>query len=275
MEELVENNSAQKKSLSIWKIFAYFVIYSFLGFIVETIYGFVITGAIESRQSIMYAPLCSIYGVGAVAMIIILRYFDKNNYILFIAGYIVGSMVEYIISWVGELWLHTRWWDYSDNFLNINGRICLTFSVFWGVLSILLIRTINPKVDIFIDWISNKMGKKISRILVSCIVLFMFLDCLYSAAAEEWVLTKVCVEKELDVADIETLKQNYDEMYSDKFKKNFVDKYWSIEKVLFTYPNLTKQLQNGKRVYIKRLYPEIHPYYIRIKPEKEGTIYDP
>lgn len=275
MEKLIEANSVPKKTLNIWRISAYYVIYSVLGCIVETIYAFVLAGVIESRQSIMHGPFCAIYGLGAVVMIIGLRHFSKNNYTLFFAGYILGTIVEYIVSWVGELWLHTRWWDYSSKFLNINGRVCLTYSMFWGFLSIYLIRSINPKIDKLIDWLVKKIGKNICRIIVISTLAFMFLDCLYSAAAEEWVLTKVCIEKQLDVKDKDILKKKYDKIYSNESKTAFVDKFWSIEKVLFAYPNLTKELQDGSRIYIKRLYPEIHPYYLRIKPEKEGTIYDP
>ena len=139
MKDIMISDVKDKNNLNIWRILAYFIIYSILGYIVETFYGFIIDGVIESRQSFMYGPFCSIYGVGAVVFIITLRYFDKNNYTLFIAGYIIGSVVEYLVSWIGELWLHTRWWDYSNNFLNINGRICLTYSIFWGFLSIYLI----------------------------------------------------------------------------------------------------------------------------------------
>lgn len=263
------------KKITGWRIFEYFIIYSILGCILETLFGFVMLGVIESRQSFLYGPFCSIYGVGAVVMIVILRYFDKNNYILFIAGYIVGSIVEYIISWVGELWLGIRWWEYSNKFLNINGRICLTYSVIWGFLAIYLLKSLNPKIDMFLDWVDEKLGRRISQILIIITLVFMFVDCIYSANAENWVLIKVCVEKNLDVANKEAMVKKYEEVYSDETKKNFVDTFWSVESVLYAYPNLTKQLQDGNTVYIKKLYPEIHPYLIRIKPEKEGTIYEP
>lgn len=274
MEESIEFNQTKKKFLNISRVFAYFIIYSVLGYIIETIFAFIMYGVIESRQSFMYGPFCAIYGVGAVSMIISLHFFDKNNYYLFAAGCVVGSIVEYIISWVGELWLHTRWWDYSDKFLNLNGRICFVYSLFWGALAIYLMRTINPRVDKIIDWVEGKIGKKAFKITISIVVIFMFVDCLYSAAAEEWVLTKVCVEKNLDVENKEILIQNYEKINNNKAKKEFVDRFWSIKKVLYAYPNLTKELRDGRRVYIKRLYPEIHPYYLRVKPEKKGTIYE-
>lgn len=278
MEEIIENNVLEDKpktKLTIWKFFAYFIIYSFLGWIIETAYGFFICGVIESRQSFLYGPICAIYGVGASVMIVVLRYFDKNNYTLFFSGAIVGSSVEYLVSWIGELWLHTRWWDYSGQFLNINGRTSLIYAFLWGISAIILMKSVNPRVDKFIDWVSSKINTKLFNAIILIIIILLFVDWLYSAAAQEWFLTKVSVEKELNIKDKEQAIKKYEEVYSNEDMKNFVDKYWSVEKILYAFPNITKEVEDGKRVYIKRLYPEIHPYYLRVLPEKEGTTYDP
>ena len=85
------------------RVLAYFVIYSFLGFIVETIFGMLTKGVVESRQSCLYGPFCCIYGLGAAVMIPGLEKFKKSNWGLAIAGMVEGSVVEYVISWVGEI----------------------------------------------------------------------------------------------------------------------------------------------------------------------------
>ena len=85
--------------VSAWRVFGYFIIYSFLGFIIETLFALLNYGVFESRQSFLYGPFCSIYGVGAVIIILVLKYkFFKNNHTLFLGGFIVGSIVEYIVS---------------------------------------------------------------------------------------------------------------------------------------------------------------------------------
>lgn len=260
-----------KTKLTVWRVLAYFIIYSVLGYILETCFAFVMYGVIESRQSFMYGPFCSIYGIGAVAMIIGLRYFNKNNYTLFAGGYLIGSILEYIISFLGELILGTRWWDYSHKFLNINGRICLTYSVFWGVLGLYLMRALNPKIDVFIDWLEKKLNKTIFRTIITIIAVFMFADSVYSGLAEDWVLTKVIVEKDLNVKDKEKVQQKYDKTNNNEKKKAFVDKFWTIEKVLMAYPNLTTFTEDDKKVYVKELYPEIHPYLYKRNVEQKGT----
>ena len=259
-----------KTKLTIWRILAYFIIYSVLGYILETCFAFVMYGVIESRQSFMYGPFCAIYGIGAVAMIVGLRYFNKNNYTLFIGGYIIGSVLEYLISFLGELILGTRWWDYSHKFLNINGRICLTYSVFWGSLGLYLMKSLNPKIDEFIDWLELKLNKVSFRTIVLIIISFMFLDSVYSGLAENWVLTKVAIEKELNVKDRDKLKKNYDDTYNNESKKAFVDKYWTVGKVLMAYPNLTTFTEDNQKVFVKDLYPEIHPYLYKRNIEQKG-----
>ena len=224
-------------------------------------------GVLESRKSFLFGPICAIYGLGATVMIVVLRFFDKNNLRLFFAGLLVGTTTEYMVSLIGELWLNMRWWDYSGQFLNINGRISLIYSLVWGILAIVLMRFINPRIDKFIDWISIKITPKFFNIIISIIIVLLFVDWLYSAAAQEWVLIKVSIEKDLNIKDKEKAQREYD--------KNFVDKYWTVERMLYAFPNVTKEVEDGRRVYVRRLYPEIHPYYFRFIPQKEGTIYDP
>ena len=99
--------------MTIWKLLAYFIIYSVLGYLIETLFGLVTKGVIESRKSFIYGPFCAIYGVGAVIMIGSLRHFKKNNFTLFFGGFLIGSIVEYFVSLFGEMMLHVKWWDYS------------------------------------------------------------------------------------------------------------------------------------------------------------------
>lgn len=75
--------------ISIWRILAYFIIYSVIGFLIETIYALVIYGVVESRQSFLYGPFCSIYGIGAVVMICSLQKVKDKPHTTFVGGFIV------------------------------------------------------------------------------------------------------------------------------------------------------------------------------------------
>lgn len=118
-EQINNKTTEQKKKftimgLSVWRILAYFIIYSVVGYIIETIFGIITKGTWESRQSFLYGPFCAIYGLGAAIMIIFLHKYSKNYTRLFIGGFIVGSIVEYLVSWIGEILLGVKWWDYSN-----------------------------------------------------------------------------------------------------------------------------------------------------------------
>ena len=201
-----------------------------------------------------------IYGVGAAVMIIILRHFKKNNYTLFIGGCIVGALSEYIISLFGELLLGTRWWDYSNKFLNINGRICLLFTLIWGILGLILMLFINPLIDEVIDWIDSRINKKVVNSVIITIIVFLFFDTMLSGMAVNWVRTKVIVEKNIEISCKDKSIEEYEKIYNNENYKGFVDKYWTVEKILFTYPNFSIILDDGTLILVKDLYPEIHPY---------------
>ena len=124
--------------LSIWRVFTYFIIYSIVGYLIETVFSIMTKGTWESRQSFLYGPFCSIYGLGATIIIIFLHKHTKKYNILFFGGFILGSIIEYVVSIFSELMLGVKWWDYSNMPLNINGRICVFFSLFWGFLSLYL-----------------------------------------------------------------------------------------------------------------------------------------
>lgn len=249
---------------SFWRVLAYFIIYSFLGFVIETLFALVNYGVFESRQSFLYGPFCSIYGLGAVIIILVLRYkFFKNNYTLFVGGFFVGSIVEYFVSLFGELLLNVKWWDYSDRFLNINGRICFLYSVFWGILGVYLLKSVNPQIDKFIDWILKKINVVFCKSVTGGLIIFLFIDCLLSAYAINVFLVRVCVEENLPVEHKVQVEELYHEIYDNKEKSEFIYKYFSNEKMILTYPNLTITLEDGTLKRVAEYYPNIRNCYYR------------
>ena len=261
--------------ISIWRLLAYFIIYSFIGFVIETLFALFMYNVLESRQSFLYGPFCGIYGVGAVIMIMFLnKYFNKNNHILFLGGFIVGSVVEYLISLIGELMLNVRWWDYSNRFLNINGRICLLYSIFWGLLAIYLMRVINPRVDKLINWLKTKININVAKTLTLVTTILLFIDCVASGFAISFCLIRKSVENNLNIANKEQTIEAYNKIYGNEKLKEFIYKYWSDEKMVLTYPNLTLKLEDGSIMYVKDLTPEIKPYYHKFNERKIKEIKD-
>lgn len=249
--------------ISAWRIFAYFIIYSIIGYIVETLFGIARYGVLESRQSFLYGPFCAIYGIGAIIMILSLQYFKKNYNTLFIGGCIVGSVVEYIISWLGEVFLHVKWWDYSKVPLNINGRICLLYSIFWGFLGLYLMISLNPKIDKMINFIKERIPVKALQIFVVISTILMFLDLTFTAIALDYFTIRTIKENNIEVKHAEIVNSSYERIYNNEFKVKIIDKFWNDEKMLKTFPRLTVQDANGNMIKVRDLYPEIKTYYYK------------
>lgn len=267
--EQINNKTKEKKKkftimgLSVWRILAYFIIYSVVGYIIETIFGIITKGTWESRQSFLYGPFCAIYGLGAAIMIIFLHKYSKNYTRLFIGGFIVGSIVEYLVSWIGEMLLGVKWWDYSDMPLNINGRICVYFSIFWGFLALYLIASFNPRIDTLINWIKSKLSVKALKVLTTTVTILLLIDCIATGIALSVFLVRMVHNYDLNVPNKEIIMQKYDDIYNDKKLSNFIYKYWGDKKMLKTFPNLKVQDSYGNMVYMDELLNDIKSYYYR------------
>lgn len=130
-------------------VFNDFIAFSVLGWIYECLYCTIRTGHWQNR-GFLFGPICPIYGVGAL-LILLLAVFvpDISNdkiplwelYLIFLFG---SAMLEYSVSWGLERIFHARWWDYSGMPFNVNGRICLPASAFFGVAGVLFFEYLMP-----------------------------------------------------------------------------------------------------------------------------------
>lgn len=270
-EKAVEKNRIKKTKkkitimgISLWRLMAYFIIYSVAGFIIETIFGLLTKGVIESRKSFLYGPFCAIYGVGAVIMIPSLQRFKKNNYTLFIGGMLIGSLVEYLISLIGEFIFHIKWWDYSDMPFNINGRICIAFSFFWGILAIYLMSHFNPLVDKLINKMKEKISPKILKTGVILVIFLIFIDFLITGFALKMFFTRVVAEHNIELSEHNEYILECTELYKNENIKNFTLKYFSDEKMLKTFPNIKVTGKDGNVIWICDVLNDIQPYYVRV-----------
>ncbi len=265
-KSLKNHKTRKKKKIMIFgfpiiRLLAYFVIYSVIGFVIETLFGLVTKGVIESRKSFLYGPFCAIYGIGAVVMIVGLQKFKKNNYTLFWGGFLIGSFVEYIISWIGEIVFHVKWWDYSNIPFNLNGRICVWFSLFWGILAIYLMTHIHPKIDRFLD----KFSPKIVTIITITFVVVMFLDWCISSFALKMFLTRLVNNYNLELQEISTVQQDkYTKLYENETLRPIIDTFFSDEIMLKTFPNLKVTSKDGEIIWVCDILKDIQPYYFRV-----------
>lgn len=168
------------RGLGPYKLMLVCFIGSFMGVIVELLWCLIRNGYLESRSGLVYGPFNLLYGAGAVVLTVCLyRYRNRSGWISFLGGMLVGTVVEYLCSWGQEALLGSRSWDYSAMPFNLNGRVCLLYSVFWGVLGILWIKDLYPRMAKWILKLPNKLGKA----LTIAATLFLIFDGMVSLAA--------------------------------------------------------------------------------------------
>lgn len=172
------------KGMNPYKLLLITYIGSFAGVVVEMVWCLLTRGYIESRAGLVYGPFNPLYGAGAVLLTVCLyKYRNRGSWLSFIGGMLVGSILEYVCSWGEELVLGSRSWDYSNMPFNINGRICLLYSIFWGLLSVFWIKNLYPRISKWILKIPNRMGKIITWLLT---VFFVFNILMSGIAMFRW-----------------------------------------------------------------------------------------
>lgn len=250
--------------ISIWKLFAYFIIYSIIGYILETLFGIATKGVWESRQSFLYGPFCGIYGSGAVIITLFSKYFDKNKLTLFIGGFLIGTITEYLTSFLVETTMGITWWDYSNYVLNINGRVCLLYSIFWGILTPFLIKVVNVQMDKILLKFKEKVSLRLLKAITLTIIIFLFIDCLLTCFAQKQFINRMIVEKNIKVDNIENVLDEYDSIYNNEILSKIIIKFWNDKKMIRTFPNMKIEDSEGNDVYLDSLLPDIQAYYLKI-----------
>ena len=123
--------------------FLLFIIYSFMGWIMEIIDNIIVKHKIVNRGFLL-GPYCPIYGFGCLSLIFFLSNYKSDPIILFFMAIVICSILEYSTSYIMEKLFKLRWWDYTDKKFNINGRICAETMIPFGLLGTLVICIINP-----------------------------------------------------------------------------------------------------------------------------------
>lgn len=157
-------------------LFWIFIFSCIAGWIIEGIFSFLRYGVLINHSAVVIGPFNIAYGLAACFLsFLLVKYKDDSYFKIFCIGFVGGTILEYIMSWGMELLLGFTAWDYSHRFLNINGRVCLLYSLFWGVLAILWIKVIYPFLLRFVQKINYSFGKKM---MVFLIVFLIFDICL-------------------------------------------------------------------------------------------------
>ncbi len=232
-----------KAKINIHQLFWYFILFSILGLIIETLYGYFTMGIWESRKGLIWGPFCPVYGVGAIFLIFFLNHVDQKSYFkLFFYGALTGAAVEYVLSYGLEATYGARFWDYSYAKGDINGRICIIYSLFWGILAIGLMKFIKPLIDKIIERINSKIKASTEMM----IFLFLAVDALVTVwAVSTYEKRAICqfYQEEMKYSQIPFMRKIEEEYFTDTRMKK-------------TFPNLRTKDREGNQVFIRDLIKE-------------------
>ena len=158
----------------------YFFIYSFIGWLSETLYSFCVLGHFTNR-GFLFGPICPIYGFGAIIMLIFIQSYQDKPLKLFLLSAIIFSVFEYIVGSGLDAIFATKWWDYTNDFLNLNGRISILYTFFWGIAGLIFIHYVHPFVKKIVTKFLNKFPFWFQINLVTIFTLILVVDTVFSS----------------------------------------------------------------------------------------------
>lgn len=123
-----------------------FFVYGFAGWCTEVAFAAAKSHRFVNR-GFLNGPICPIYGIGVGVVIQFLSPFKSSLILLYVTSVIVVTALEWLTGFILEKVFHNKWWDYSNMPLNLNGYVCLLFSLIWGVACVLIVDFLHPLVD--------------------------------------------------------------------------------------------------------------------------------
>lgn len=230
-----------------------FFFYSAAGWFVESLYRSIGEKRIIN-SGFLTGPMCPIYGTGALVMTVFLyNPFKDKPLVVFLLGMLLCDIVEYITSVLMETLFHARWWDYTYEFLNIRGRICLKHTLYWGIAAIAFVKLVHPGVD------KIMMGFNVNtvRIILAVIFVVFFLDVANS------------VRKALDIRKLQIKLSGILKSVSNTFsnvKTTLEDKKTSLQ---LSIENTTDKLNDARFEAFEQLQDIIQEFELRFS--KQGS----
>lgn len=146
-----------------------FFIFSMIGWAGETTYR-----SLGERRLIntgfLFGPMCPIYGTGALVFEVCLTPLKNHWWLVILLGMLLADAVEYFTSYIMEKLFNARWWDYTDEFMNLNGRICLKHTSYWAIAAFVYVYFISPIFAYLFCFIPQTV-----RYILLCVILVIFL----------------------------------------------------------------------------------------------------
>ena len=238
----------------------YFFFYSFIGWFFESCYCSIRPKKWVNR-GFLRGPICPIYGTGGLVMMICLlplRHITENLYLnellIFIAGAILCDIVEFMTSYIMEKLFNARWWDYSNKKFNIQGRICLTHTFYWGTCSCLFVFILEPVMNLYLVGQVSESSRNILTYIFLTVFAFDLLDTVIHALGIRDISSKFMkISEEISefAVQVYTTIGGKSENESEALKKELNEKF---DELRLNYDKFKEDLKNIKGKSKKRLF---------------------
>ncbi len=216
--------------MSICHYFLVFIIYSFIGWAMEVILTIVQTGRFVNR-GFLIGPCCPIYGFGSLLITCLLRTYTHDFIALFILAMVICMILEYITSYIMEKLFKARWWDYSDQKFNINGRICLETAVPFGLGALLIVYVIHPVVLDLLGVMNN----------TTILILSVFIFTLFIVD----IIISFNIISKFKNTGIKIRKDSTEEI-TKKIKEYLLEQSKLTKRLISAFPNVQASINNIK-----------------------------
>jgi len=244
---------------SVYDILMMFYFFAFAGWIYECTFV-LLRDRKPINRGFLIGPILPLYGFGAVTVYLLLRPFSSIPTLLYFMGMVVATVLEYVTGWILERCFHTKWWDYSEEPYNFQGRVALIPSMFWGVLSLMMFDLLLPVANMVIESIPRRGGE----IFLGAALLVTAADLSYT------VITMINLRKQLE--KLYALKKELDLLYREKSETSLKEllKYSASElserlhfikrnpwlgsrRILDAFPKMRLSYKNRESVSVREL----------------------
>lgn len=208
-------NDIKTKKYDIYDVVYIFAMGGLFGTVFESIETLIRRGTFQDRSGSVFTPFNYVYGIGAVLIFLVL-YQIRNLYILVLAGSILGGAVEFVLSWMQEMFLGSISWNYSHKFMNIGGRTTIPIMLGWGFLCLIAIRFIFPQYLALIHRIPDRLLKTINIVLI----------------------TLICFDAVITLSAVLRYTQRMKNIYYENSISQIIDKLFNDSYMKIHFPNM-------------------------------------
>ena len=177
-----------------------------------------------------------------------------NELVIFVAGAILCDVVEFMTSYIMEKLFNARWWDYSNKKFNIQGRICLTHTLYWGTCSCLFVFILEPVMNLYLVGQVSESSRNILTYIFLTVFAFDFLDTvIHALGIRSFSSTFMKLSEEISEFAIQvyTTVGGKSENETEALKKEFNDKFNDLNT---RYESFKEDFNNLKGKSKRRLF---------------------